>query len=41
MSDGPRRRRSRLFWSDFFALGCILIVLAFLFYQTCFETIVR
>jgi hypothetical protein len=33
MSNGPRRRSRRLLWSDFFALGCILAVLAFFFYQ--------
>jgi type VI protein secretion system component VasF len=37
MSEGPRRRRSRLFWSDLFALGCILAVLAFFFYQSWFN----
>jgi hypothetical protein len=36
MRDGPRRRTSRLLWSDLFAIGCIVAVLVLSLFQNWF-----
>lgn len=36
MRDGPRRKASRLLWSDLFAIVCLVIVLVFSLVQNWF-----